>query len=59
MPLLGPRLEDRVPPLSWFAGNPCRATDGKTVWLYHEALAQGGMMDALFKQFERHLAQQG
>ena len=31
--------------------------DARTVWLYLEALA--GMMDALFKQFDGHLARQG
>ena len=43
---LGLGLQDRVP-------------DAKTVWLYREALAQAGMMEALFKQFDGHLARQG
>ena len=43
---LGLGLEDRVP-------------DAKTVWLYREALAQAGMMDALVKQFDGYLARQG
>jgi len=46
MRFLGLGLEDRVP-------------DAKTVWLYREALAQAGMMEALFKQFDGHLARQG
>jgi IS5 family transposase len=43
---LGLGLEDRVP-------------DAKTVWLYREALAQAGMVEALFKQFDGYLARQG
>jgi len=42
MRFLGLGLEDRVP-------------DAKTVWLYREALAQAGMVEALFKQFDGHL----
>lgn len=34
-----------------------RVPDAKTVWLYREALA--GMVEALFKQFDGHLARQG
>ena len=33
--------------------------DAKTVWLYREALAQAGLVEALFKQFDGHLARQG
>ena len=33
--------------------------DAKTVWLYREALAQAGMVEALFKQFDGYLARQG
>jgi len=43
---LGLGLEDRLP-------------DAKTVWLYREALAQAGMVEALFKQFDGHPARQG
>jgi hypothetical protein len=39
MRFLGLGLEDRVP-------------DAKTVWLYREGLAQAGVVDALFKQFD-------
>jgi len=46
MRFLGLGLEDRVP-------------DAKTVWLYREGLAQAGMVEALFKQFEGYLARQG
>lgn len=46
MRFLGLGLEDRVP-------------DAKTVWLYREGLAQAGMVEALFKQFDGYLAQQG
>ncbi|MGV8986069.1 MAG: IS5 family transposase [Cypionkella sp.] len=46
MRFLGLGLEDRVP-------------DAKTVWLYREALAQAGLVEALFKQFDGHLARQG
>ncbi len=46
MRFLGLGLEDRVP-------------DAKTVWLYREALAQAGMVEVLFKQFDGHLARQG
>jgi transposase, IS5 family len=43
---IGLGLEDRVP-------------DAKTVWLYREGLAQAGMVEALFKQFDGYLARQG
>lgn len=33
--------------------------DAKTVWLYREALAKAGMVEALFTQFDGHLARQG
>ncbi|MET4104416.1 IS5 family transposase [Roseovarius sp. MBR-78] len=33
--------------------------DAKTVWLYREGLAQAGMVDALFGQFDGYLARQG
>lgn len=46
MRFLGLGLEDRVP-------------DAKTVWLYREGLAQAGMVEALFAQFDGHLARQG
>ncbi|MHA6327083.1 IS5 family transposase [Roseivivax sp. CAU 1753] len=46
MLFLGLGLEDRVP-------------DAKTVWLYREALAQAGMVETLFKQFDGYLARQG
>lgn len=46
MRLLGHGIEGRVP-------------DAKTVWLCREALAQAGMMEALFKQFDGQLARQG
>jgi transposase, IS5 family len=46
MRFLGLGLQDRVP-------------DAKTVWLYREALAQAGLVEALFKQFDGHLARQG
>ena len=46
MRFLGLELDDRVP-------------DTKTVWLYREALAQAGMVAALFKQFDGYLARQG
>jgi IS5 family transposase len=46
MRFLGLGLEGRVP-------------DAKTVWLYREALAQAGMIEALFKQFDGYLARQG
>jgi len=43
---LGLGLEGRVP-------------DAKTVWLYREALAQAGMVEALFQQFDGYLARRG
>lgn len=46
MRFLGLGLEDRVP-------------DANTVWLYREGLAQAGMVEALFKQFDGYLARQG
>ena len=46
MRFLGLGLEGRVP-------------DAKTVWLYREGLAQAGVVEALFKQFDGYLARQG
>jgi hypothetical protein len=46
MRFLGLWLEDRVP-------------DAKRVWRYRETLAQAGLVEALFKQFDGHLARQG
>ena len=46
MRFLGLGLEDRVP-------------DARTVWLYREGLAQAGMVEALFRQFDGYLARQG
>jgi IS5 family transposase len=46
MRFLGLGLADRVP-------------DAKTVWLYRDALAQAGKVEALFRQFDGHLAGQG
>ena len=46
MRFLGLGLEDRVP-------------DAKTVWLYREGLAQAGMVETLFKQFDGYLSRQG
>ena len=46
MRFLGLGLSDPVP-------------DAKTVWLYREALAKAGMVEALFTQFDGHLARQG
>ena len=46
MRFLGLGLGDAVP-------------DAKTVWLYREALAKAGMVEALFTQFDGHLARQG
>ena len=39
-------LEDRVP-------------DAKTVWLYREGLAQAGLVESLFSQFDGFLSRQG
>ncbi len=46
MRFLGLGLEDRVP-------------DAKTVWLYREQLAQAGMIEALFEDFDGYLKDQG
>ena len=46
MRFLGLGLGDRVP-------------DAKTVWLYREALAKAGMVEALFRQFDGYLARRG
>ena len=46
MRFLGLGLQHRVP-------------DAKTVWLYREALAKAGAVEALFKQFDNYLARQG
>ncbi len=46
MRFLGLGLEDRVP-------------DAKTVWLYREILARGGVIDELFGEFDGHLKRQG
>ena len=42
MRFLGLGLEDRVP-------------DAKTVWFYREGLAQAGVVDARFTQFDRYV----
>ena len=46
MRFLGLGLEDKVP-------------DAKTLWLYREQLAQAGVIEALFEDFDGYLAQQG
>jgi len=46
MRFLGLGLEDRVP-------------DAKTVWLYREQLAQAGMIETLFEDFDGYLRDQG
>jgi len=46
MRFLGLGLQDRVP-------------DAKTVWLYREGLAQAGLVEELFKQFDGYLSRQG
>ena len=46
MRFLGLGLEDRVP-------------DAKTVWVYREGLAQAGLVEELFKQFDGYLDRQG
>jgi IS5 family transposase len=46
MRFLGLGLQDRVP-------------NAKTFWHYREALAHAGLVEALFKQFDGHLARQG
>ena len=46
MRFLGLGLEDRVP-------------DAKTVWLYREGLAQAGLVEELFRQFDGYLSRQG
>ena len=33
--------------------------DAKTVWLYREGLAQAGLVETLFQQFDGYLARQG
>jgi len=46
MRFLGLGLEDRVP-------------DAKTVWLYREQLAQAGVIETLFEDFDGYLEKQG
>jgi IS5 family transposase len=46
MRFLGLGLEDRVP-------------DAKTIWLYRERLAQAGLVEELFRQFDGYLSRQG
>ncbi len=46
MRFLGLGLEDKVP-------------DAKTVWLYREQLAQSGVIDALFEEFDGYLEIEG
>jgi IS5 family transposase len=36
-----------------------RIPDAKTIWLFRETLAQAGVVERLFQQFDRYLAQQG
>ncbi len=46
MRFLGLGLEDKVP-------------DAKTVWHYREQLAQAGVIETLFEDFDNYLEQQG
>ena len=46
MRFLGLGLEDKIP-------------DAKTVWLYREQLAQAGVIETLFEDFDGYLEQQG
>ncbi len=46
MRFLGLGLEDKVP-------------DARTVWLYREQLAQAGVIETLFEDFDSYLEQQG
>ena len=39
-------------------GTEDRGPEVKTVWLYRDALALAGMVEALFKQFDGYLARQ-
>ena len=36
-----------------------RIPDAKTIWLFRETLAQAGVVERLFQQFDRYLAQHG
>ncbi len=36
-----------------------RIPDAKTIWLFRETLAQAGVVDTLFTQFDTYLAGQG
>jgi hypothetical protein len=36
-----------------------KVPDAKTVWLYRDQLTQGGVIDALFKNFDGYLKEQG
>jgi len=36
-----------------------RIPDAKTIWLFRETLAQAGVVETLFKQFDTYLASQG
>jgi hypothetical protein len=48
---------DRFPAELSYLGD--RVPDAKTVWLYRNALAKAGMVEALFSQFDGYLARQG
>ena len=55
-------IHQRSPQITWqFArvdGLKDRVPDAKTVWLYREGLAQAGLVDELFRQFDWYLSRQ-
>ena len=54
------QVRDRLPFMRFLGlGLGDRVPDAKTVWLYREALAQAGMVDELFAQFDGYLRRAG
>ena len=54
------QIRDRLS-FMWFLGLDLdqRIPDAKTIWLFHETLAQGQGVEILFGQFETYLAEHG
>lgn len=54
------QIRDRLPFMRFLGlGLGDRAPDAKMVWLYRDALAQAGKVEALFQLFDGHLNRQG
>jgi IS5 family transposase len=54
------QILDRLSPMRFLKrGLGDRVPDSKTIWLFRDQLSTAGMMDQLFKQFDRYLTTNG